>query len=406
MNDVQNKAGRITRNRRIGVAVAALAAVAVIGPAIALTGSNNSRSQEPPVTTQSPSPSPKPDTDPSSPAEPEENLADYVVGRPVNLNRLPRGSEPSIAWAEVADSAGGVGVTTIHPNSGEPFDAPAGQMLDFAPMDTGWGISVGSTDDDAYGLYLSGPLAEGSSVSEALAATTLVPVASAPTFSANGSVAWLDEDRGVHVMQGSTQYDLGELPPLDRETYELSGLAGDCAAGTCGVFALDMFGPQTLFISLDGSILTLPKGREVTSVGQKHFTAVISTTDEGSCSGVFTIADPAGEPLWQTCDYFLDYISPNDDYVLGLPAYLDGLGFGSLDLLNLNDGTRLQRWPSARHSVTIGRIAWESESTFLAATWQGTQTGIVRFGADGSAERASDTLEDPNFSGRFRFEAP
>lgn len=394
VTDVHTKAGTITRNRRIGAAVAALAAAAVIGPAVALVSNDNPRSVQPPVTDVSPTPD-------------GTDSGDYTPGQPIRYVDLGQGAQPGIGWAEVAPDPGGAdpdgtdpdgtALAEIHSPSGDSFPAPAGSVMNFAQMGAGWAVSTWRNDPPPYQLWVG----EQGEVDGA-------PIDSltAPAFSASGAVAWLDGDQGVHVLAGTETYDLGTLPGLKRGDYELRGLSGDCAAGTCRVFALGTFGARAVIIDQAGTVTALPGKRQVKSVGRDYFVAVISATDEGSCSGVFRMTDPTGEPVWQTCDYTLDYISPNDDYVLGLPAYFDGLGPMTVDMLDLTDGAKVASWPWAQDSVTFARFAWEGDSSFLVTTWQADETAILRLDTDGNAELASDRWKDPDLFGRFLLEGP
>lgn len=398
---VQRRARRITRNRRLGAIAAAAVVAGIVGPTVAVLANGNPRSAQPPVTNVSPSPKNDDSTVPSpSPSRPVE-AGDYQAGRPILLADLGQGGPPAIGWAEAAQEPDGtVGTITLHPPVGAPFATPRGQLYGLTPLGGGWALSMWRDQRPEFQLSMVG--ADGVPIETKETGTP-------PVLSARGSAAWLGAtgsapgELEVHVREGEVSYDLGALPAATGG-YELSGISGSCANGDCAVFALAPREQVTRRIDQDGTILELPQGREVTSVGREHFTAVISTTDEGSCSGVFSLSDPAGDPLWQTCDYTLDHISPNDDYVLGLPAYLDGLGPGTVDVLDLKTGSKVAGWPASRNSVTFARFAWESDSSFLTTIWSADRTAILRLSTDGGAELAVPPVQDPNLLGRYLLE--
>ncbi len=58
---------------------------------------------------------------------------------------------------------------------------------------------------------------------------------------------------------------------------------------------------------------------------------VTSITDAGSCS---VVLGRSGDKAWTTCDYTLGQFSPDGKYVIGHPAYRDGIGDGSVAILD------------------------------------------------------------------------
>jgi hypothetical protein len=48
--------------------------------------------------------------------------------------------------------------------------------------------------------------------------------------------------------------------------------------------------------------------------------------------------------------------------------------------------------------VTIGQTAWESDDTALAFVSDGPAQALLRFGVDGTLERATDVVEGSDFT--------
>ena len=86
----------------------------------------------------------------------------------------------------------------------------------------------------------------------------------------------------------------------------------------------------------------------------------------------------------------LSDIAPDRRHVLGLPAYGDGFGPTTLDLLATVDGSVVRSFTAARdgRSATYFDEVWEDAGHVLVVTYQAGKWAILRLGIDGSMEYA------------------
>jgi hypothetical protein len=93
---------------------------------------------------------------------------------------------------------------------------------------------------------------------------------------------------------------------------------------------------------------------------------------------------------WETCDNQLADISPDNQHVLGTPAYADGFGPQVLDVLGTADGSVARTFAAARDgsSATYFDEVWEDTEHVLVVTYQDGEWAVVRLGVDGSMEYA------------------
>jgi WD40 repeat protein len=99
-----------------------------------------------------------------------------------------------------------------------------------------------------------------------------------------------------------------------------------------------------------------------------------------------------GEQLWETCDFTLDRFSPDGRYVIGLDAYLDGIGGTTVAILDASDGDVLAEFTTRDLGFT-GPAAWESDGTVLVSTFQDGTWYLLRLRPDGTVEQALDPVE-------------
>ena len=76
--------------------------------------------------------------------------------------------------------------------------------------------------------------------------------------------------------------------------------------------------------------------------------------------------------------------------MIGLPAYGDGFGPTTLDVLEVRTGAKVRSWTAARNgrSATYFGELWEDPEHVLIETYQADRCAIVRLGVDGSMEYA------------------
>jgi hypothetical protein len=157
----------------------------------------------------------------------------------------------------------------------------------------------------------------------------------------------------------------------------------------CGVSYVDGRTPRSYTTHAHGNVDTLPV-RKLAGVSPDGWLAgTVSASDTGSCSAVF---DDDWRQQWRTCDYTLGRFSPDGRYVIGRPAYLDGLGDGVLVVLDARTGEVLaDARPAQGGSAFVNDAVWQPDGTVLAAVWDDGWT-LLRLTPEGELTRA---LADP-----------
>jgi hypothetical protein len=112
-----------------------------------------------------------------------------------------------------------------------------------------------------------------------------------------------------------------------------------------------------------GIVDTLGPFRKVDDLASDGRVAgMVSASDTGSCSAVLN-AD--GRMLWKTCDYSLGRFSPDGRYVIGHPAYADGLGDSLVAVLDARTGKPLVEYRTNRDAFVTTTV-WDSDGTLLS----------------------------------------
>lgn len=224
--------------------------------------------------------------------------------------------------------------------------------------------------------------------------------------SADGSVVAVgSEDGAIRTVAD------GEEPQLIRAGRGPARVAGVIGSGTCDETEGDGTG-CTVFYNVDGQ--TLSGGRYVTSHGIDDTLPVLksveavspdglvagftSVDDYGSCSAVI---DDRGSQVWDTCDHSLGRFSPDGRYVIGHPAYRDGIGDGSVAILDASSGEVLVEYQNdAETQSFINDVVWDTDGTLLATVHERGTWSVMRMTADGQlsevlGEIGTDEMEVP-----------
>ncbi|MEZ5193310.1 MAG: hypothetical protein R2734_12915 [Nocardioides sp.] len=208
--------------------------------------------------------------------------------------------------------------------------------------------------------------------------------------SAGGNVvAWTGTDGTVYAAQADT----GDVQPMSAVpragSYRTVGIWGEDCTSTagCTVIVNRTDRRAVAYAAATGSAESLPGLDYATVAGDSHVGGVTSIDENapGSCSAMLDGLSPV---LWTTCDNTLSALSPDGSHLLGLPAYLDGFGPRTLDVLDMADGSAVRSWTANRRSATYFDQVWEDDSHVLVVTYQGGEWAVVRLGVDGSMEFA------------------
>jgi hypothetical protein len=363
LGDVRGRAGRIRRNRRVAVGAGVAAALAVIVPTAVLAGGGLNRSQEP---------------DPVRPPA-EERVAVHTT---LTMDGVPRGDAPGIEYF----TADGV----VLPDDGLVEQDTRWQALIPSERDGGW-IAFGPGRGEV--RYLSEEFEDvgGSDAGDAL-------VASAD----RSYVAWTASKPGAQtlVLHATTEsgtdrsWDFAAAAPV-----EPVGVLGDDRV----VFQTtnQRTGKVTVGIAEpDGSTSGFADVVDAVAVSADGLVSVVTriNPDDSACFGIVdTAADPRAV-VWETCGNSLGVFSPDGRYVAAGPAYLDGLGDGSLAILDARTGSELATFDQSRKGrLALVHVAWESDDTLVALAVEGSRNALLRFGVDGTLELATDVVKQSGF---------
>lgn len=305
--------------------------------------------------------------------------APRVPTRVLDVSDLPTGAPPAIAWSERTG-----GTVTIHAPSG---DAPAPATLTaLAPMGSGYVVQTidqGRPNARPRVRWIAADGTPGRSswrTGWGLAA------------SAQGrAVAFTVRDGGVRVIDSEGDRVVRMPSAPTRATTAPAVVSGeDCVedadSNGCAVL-VNATGRRQLswVVSSHGIVDRVPF--LATSTGRGRWTGGITeVSDTGTCSAMTRNT----RTQWTTCRNRFSDISPDTRHVLGIPAYGDGFGPTTLDVLDLRDGHRVRGWRASRtgDSATYFDEVWEDPEHLLVVTFQRREWAVVRLGLDGSMEYA------------------
>jgi hypothetical protein len=322
-------------------------------------------------------------TDAASPSE--EPSAPPVEVTTLTTKGLGQGPPPSVDILAAADPAEPAGTWSLVRPSGEQTPLDIDRPFGFAS--TGNGLVV--LEDGGDGAVVSVVDGNGDETSSEDALGYRLAV------TPDGSVvAWLTADRSVRVLEaGGQSFDFG-AEDLGSEIGAIWG-RGTCLesqGGGCSAY-VNVDEPRSVYVTTTThGIVEDRAGSMLAAVDvdvDGRVVGLVSVTDEGSCSAVYT--EPA-EQAWETCGHTLTSFSPDGSRVLGTDAYLDGFGQRSVAFLDGTDGTPLHEFTSTGKGPSVLQTAWEDEEHVLAVVYERGRWSVVRLGADGSAELALGPL--------------
>jgi hypothetical protein len=103
--------------------------------------------------------------------------------------------------------------------------------------------------------------------------------------------------------------------------------------------------------------------------------SIVSQLNDGSCTALVELE--SAKKRWRTCNYAVDELRSESDFVLGGPAYRDGYGDGLLAALDVKTGKLVREW-SGGSAVAIISTVMEDADHVLTLAEQGGRTAIVR----------------------------
>ena len=315
-----------------------------------------------------------------SPAAPASSAAGTsgraAPGTVLDVRGLDQGDPPAVAWSERRS-----GRTVIHGTGGTLTPAP-NRLAELAPMGSGYVIQalrVGRTTT----RWIAADGAPGRREWRTGHGLAVSPRGQAVGFAGRRGQVWTIDQEGDRVFR----FD----PVPVRGTGHAVSITGEnCkeGEGDPGVgCTIVVNGARTAhYTTSHGIVDRVPHLRQATTGRGGWLGGITSVSDFGSCSAMLR----TWRVKWRTCDNTLSEISPDNRHVLGTPAYGDGFGPTTLDVLATKDGAEVTSFTAARNgrSATYFDEVWEDAEHVLVVTYQADEWAIVRLGVDGSMEYA------------------
>jgi len=366
---VRGTAGRIRNRRRAMVAGAVLAVGAAIAvPTAVMSGFGEDRGSTPVVTDPTPTPG-------------EDTTARTPQG--LTIRGLEQGDAPGTAWLEGSE---------LHVGSGT-VDLDIREPRAVAVLDGAWVVTgVPASGGDA-AVYVLDSGSREVLHQEATHHTRLV------TNEARTAVAWMAQDGTPRVWQDGLAVPLDHPVSGSGSNHQALALTGErCDADAetvegagCTVF-FTQEGPRgevTNWTSSTHGIVdewTGPFERLIDVSGNRVSAGFTELADDHTCSGVSGPDDAS--ITWSTCDHQLAEFSPDGSLLLAHESYFDGLGPGTITVLDARTQEELLSRNNHESHAFISHAVWEDESHVLASVFQEGEWAVVRIGVDGSMELA------------------
>jgi hypothetical protein len=291
----------------------------------------------------------------------------------LDVRRLDQGAPPALAWSERRS-----GRTVIHGAGGTTTPVP-NSLTELAPMGSGFVVQT-SGHHPTTTRWVAADGTPGRREWRTGYGLAVSALGRAVAFSGRGGKVWSIDDEGDRVLAFTPV-------PITGKGRAVALFGEDCQEDeTSNGCAIYVNGARGWLTSSHGIIDRAPHVR-LTSTGRGRWLGgITSISDTGTCSAMTRDA----RVRWRTCDNRFSDISPDNRHVLGLPAYGDGFGPQTLDLLATADGSVVRSFTAARSgsSATYFDEVWEDAEHVLVVTFQDGRWAIVRLGVDGSMEYA------------------
>lgn len=300
-----------------------------------------------------------------------------------DVSDLETGAPPKLVWSQTTGDE-----TTIHGPAGET--TIAGRVAALAPMGSGFIVQgfdtvnpgrrpitrfVGADGTPGRSSWRTGYGLATSPDGEAVAFTTR-----------RGGVKVIDQD-------GDRVLSMPSIPSkqFGQPVYVTNGYCKeDETSNGCAVLVNSTRSRKSWVVSSHG-IVDVTGFKTIGTARGRWTGAYTKFTDTGTCSAMMRNR----QVRWRTCDNAFSDISPDKQRVLGTPAYADGFGPTTLDVLDLRTGEPENTWTSTRRaSTTYFDEVWEDPTHILVVTYSVGKFAIVRLGLDGSMEYAVEPVAD------------
>lgn len=310
---------------------------------------------------------------PTAPAGADDRAARSAPTTRLDVSDLGIGAPPAVAW-----SARRSGRTVIHGAGGTTTPVP-NNLAAFSPMGSGFVVQTAG-NHPVTTRWVGADGTPGRREWRTGLGLAVSARGKAVAFSGRAGKVWSIDDEADRVLTFNPV-------PITGKGQAVALFGEDCKEGaTSNGCAIYVNGARAWVTSSHGIVDRAPHLR-LTSTGRGRWLGgITSISDFGTCSAMLR----SSRVTWRTCDNRFSDISPDNRHVLGLPAYGDGFGPQTLDLLATADGSVVRSFTAARNgrSATYFGEVWEDADHVLVVTFQAGEWAIVRLGVDGSMEYA------------------
>lgn len=390
--DVQGRATRIRRGRRIAACVGLAAAAAILVPTALIAGSGLDRSE--------PDPAPRP----SSPSATEGSPGAKPTV-PLDVSDLETGEPPAVTWLDGK---------TAHLASGQTRELPA---------------EYDSITEVGDRLVVTGSGDQGNRevtvLSEAGEPSGSFPISDYSGVVTNGkgtAAAWIGNDGVPMVLQNGSPDPL-QLTAVEGSGFGIGGLVGDdCTSGAdsggpsdavgdsgCLVYVnagSDGGGERTSWVvTSQGAVNPTRDGLLAVSAVDTDGSRLMGLTKVTDTEVCYAATDDGFQTEWDSCRDRPEAFSADGQYVATVPASTEGFGPTELSVLRADGGAPVVRFVLDQSAqATPFDAVWEDSEHLLASVFQDGQWSVVRFGLDGSMEyavapRPGEDIDRPFFVG-------
>lgn len=227
---------------------------------------------------------------------------------------------------------------------------------------------------------------------------------------AGTTMAWVDTDGDLMTAWADGRVQIGKVSLAaagEGVAYYAAAVTGgpDCheAVDGCIVYLNSRTGkkPRT-FDSHGVNDNPLPFVRAFNDVNSDSLvTYTDKISDDGSCGGLVDLGSEGAKPRWKTCDHTVRTISPDGKHVIGWPAYLDGIGMGSISVLDAATGEETGRYaPEGGH---ISSSAWTSDGRVLFDVYGGGKWRLIAMSPSGEIAEIGKAVAGEDADSPFAF---
>ena len=294
----------------------------------------------------------------------------------LDVRDLEQGKPPAIAWAERTG-----GRTVIHGRGGTTTPVP-NNLVELAPMGSGYVIQTALNRPTTV-RWVAADGTPGRREWRTGSGLAVSPMGSVVAFAGRRGKVWTIDREGDRVFRFNPVPVTGTAHAVTVAGENCKEGEGDPGFGC----SIAVNGPHRAFYtSSHGIVDRVPRLRQVTTGRGRWLGGTTSFSDTGSCSAMMR----SWRVTWRTCVNQLSGIATDNRHVLGTPAYADGFGPTTLDVLATADGSVTRSFTYSRqgHSATYFDEVWEDAEHVLVVTYQEGEWAVVRLGLDGSMEYA------------------